>query len=220
MKGIWIPTDVLQHPDLNPAEKILLADIGSVKTYYKSNATIASDLGISESTITRAIAHLRELGCISAHFNGRQRTLQGAQFEQAESSNRAGRVSKVSRQRKQNDDAASPKWRDSKQDRIQDRTHHSKASVFFGEEFEPVWQEWLDERKDRGTKKYTERGEHAALAKLAKIANNNPDHAKRIIQQSIENGWAGLFPIKSNKPQGWNPEAIQADQLRNFIAEG
>ena len=61
-KGIWIPAEIWLSKELKPIEKILLADIdsftGNGKSFYKSNVTIAEDLGVSVSTSKRAIKAL------------------------------------------------------------------------------------------------------------------------------------------------------------------
>tara|TARA_R110000744_G_scaffold74936_1_gene149429 strand:+ start:150 stop:842 length:693 start_codon:yes stop_codon:yes gene_type:complete len=61
-KGIWIPADIWLSKELKPIDKVLLADIdsftGNGKAFYKSNATIAEDLGVSVSTAKRSIKTL------------------------------------------------------------------------------------------------------------------------------------------------------------------
>ena len=42
-------------------------------------------------------------------------------------------------------------------------------------------------------------GEAAAISKLLRISNNNKENQAQIIQQSIENGWKGLFELKTEK---------------------
>lgn len=59
------------------------------------------------------------------------------------------------------------------------------------EEFRAAWGEWKAERRERGTKAYTPRGE---LAKLRELAPYGPAVAIASIRKSIANTWAGLFP--------------------------
>ena len=48
--------------------------------------------------------------------------------------------------------------------------------------------------KTRGT------GDPTCVAtKLLRISNNNKENQAQIIQQSIENGWKGLFELKTEK---------------------
>jgi hypothetical protein len=69
------------------------------------------------------------------------------------------------------------------------------------ETFTEAWKMWIDERRERGIKKYTLRGELAGLKKLFLLASGNERTAIAIIQQSIEQGWQGLFELKGNGKQ-------------------
>ena len=61
-----------------------------------------------------------------------------------------------------------------------------------------AWEEWLQERKERKLKKYTDRGLKAAITHLISIANEDEETAVKIINQSIAQGWQGLFPLKNS----------------------
>lgn len=58
--------------------------------------------------------------------------------------------------------------------------------------FREMWTRWCDERRDR-KQKQTRRGWETQLVKLARYG---PDVASQAIEQSIANGWQGLFPEK------------------------
>jgi hypothetical protein len=85
-----------------------------------------------------------------------------------------------------------------------------------------MWSEWKQERKERKTKKYTLRGEQAALHKLQTDSNGDEQTAIAIIQQSIANSWTGLFPLKNNGKPQLTPEqqANNRDQLARYLATG
>lgn len=78
-KGIWIPREILEHPLLQPVDKILWGDIDSFNwnehTFFKSNDTIAEEYGVSERTISRAVGRLKEAGLVTVTSNGRTRHL-------------------------------------------------------------------------------------------------------------------------------------------------
>jgi len=78
----------------------------------------------------------------------------------------------------------------------------AKASVIYPfdtEEFKTAWEYWSKYRStDLGKRKYKPTGEEAALSKLSRLADGNHELAIDIIKQSIENGWAGFFPLKNN----------------------
>ena len=62
-----------------------------------------------------------------------------------------------------------------------------------------AWNLWKKFRKEQFRTTYKPLGESAAISKLLRISNNNKEHQAQIIQQSIENGWKGLFELKSEK---------------------
>ena len=77
-KGIWIPKEIWLDSRLNITEKALLAEIDSLDT--ENHCTAGNDyfskfFGVSESTITRGISRLKELGFIESEFDGRVRKL-------------------------------------------------------------------------------------------------------------------------------------------------
>ena len=75
--------------------------------------------------------------------------------------------------------------------------------MFQTPDLQSAWNEWLQERKERKLKKYTDRGLKAAMTHLLTISNQDEQIAVQIINQSIAQGWQGLFPLK-NIPHGTN----------------
>ena len=69
---------------------------------------------------------------------------------------------------------------------------------FEDEAFKEMWDIWKKERRDRGIRKYTQRGEQSALHNLYNLSNQNHETAIEIIKQSIANGWQGLFQLKTS----------------------
>jgi hypothetical protein len=62
-----------------------------------------------------------------------------------------------------------------------------------------AWELWKEFRKEQFRTTYKPLGEAAAISKLLRISNNNKENQAQIIQQSIENGWKGLFELKTEK---------------------
>ena len=62
-----------------------------------------------------------------------------------------------------------------------------------------AWNLWKEFRKEQFRTTYKPLGESAAISKLLRISNNNKENQAQIIQQSIENGWKGLFELKTEK---------------------
>lgn len=204
-KGIWIPADIWLSKELKPIDKILLADIdsftGNGKSFYKSNATIAKELGVSVSTAKRAIKALLTLKYI--HISGTTskrvcRSLIGfrdsGHIERDEVQNEFDKV--------QIDPPLGSKCTTTNTDTNSKTNSLLTEGVmlpFMDSRFKLAWIMWLDERKARRYGRYTQIGEQAALHKLYKESGEDLDTSIEMINESVANGWRGIFPIKNKK---------------------
>lgn len=68
---------------------------------------------------------------------------------------------------------------------------------FFNEKLILIYNEFLQFRKEK-KKTITKTQEPRFLEKLTKLSNKNPDIAKKILIQSIEQGWQGIFELKAD----------------------
>tara|TARA_R110002012_G_scaffold13648_2_gene57954 strand:- start:23 stop:694 length:672 start_codon:yes stop_codon:yes gene_type:complete len=59
-----------------------------------------------------------------------------------------------------------------------------------------VWKKWREYRKEQFRINYKPIGEKAAIGKLLRISQGCYKVQEQIIQQSIENGWKGIFELK------------------------
>ncbi|OPC44648.1 hypothetical protein [Elizabethkingia anophelis] len=75
-----------------------------------------------------------------------------------------------------------------------------KENLNFPEGFSIVWKDWIEFKKELKDSYKTVKSEQAALDKLAKLANDNAETAKLIVEQSIEREWKGLFALKGDFP--------------------
>lgn len=62
-----------------------------------------------------------------------------------------------------------------------------------------AWELWKAFRKEQFRTTYKPLGEAAAISKLLRISDNNKENQAQILQQSIENGWKGIFELKTEK---------------------
>jgi hypothetical protein len=226
-KGFWIPIEIWRRTDLTAHERLLLADVYAMQSqglvYFKSNARIAHDIGCSDATVKRSLANLRKLGLLK-HGDAKQGNVRVlivpaldhfdlGQNELASGSKRPKPKVKMNRKVAQ----IAPH---NKSENKPVNKSDSNTEVLYpwdSDKFAETWRIWLDERKQRKTKKYTPRGEQTALHNLQNISQNNEQTAIDIIHQSIAQGWQGLFPIKSA-----SGTKVQSDhqQLRNYIETG
>ena len=83
----------------------------------------------------------------------------------------------------------------------EEKSKEEKSKIFFpflSETFLDKWNTWKDYRKKEHKFKYaSDISEQAALNKLASMAGNSEQAALDIIEQSIANGWQGLFELRS-----------------------
>jgi len=204
--GIWIPAEVWLDQRLTMTEKAFMAEVESFskngKTFHKSNDTIRQQYGITPKTVQRIIKKLVELELLECYFNGRVRHLS------------LGSMGKMSSLHGKNVDSASSKFPHTNTvERTTNNTSEKEVVYPFTEiEFLETWKAWLQERRDRRYKSYTDNGEQAALHNLKKMANDDYRIAIAIIQQSIAQGWQGLFELKGAK-SGKRPELDREQAL-------
>lgn len=96
---------------------------------------------------------------------------------------------------------------------------------FAGEDFVKAWNEWLQFRKESKFKKYVPTGLKKTFTMLLNISDGNEATAISILNQSMEQGWQGLFPLKQNngaiiKTITGSPKlgtsAARVDAIRNW----
>jgi DNA-binding MarR family transcriptional regulator len=205
--GVWVPKVIYQDDKLTPTDKLILSDIFNLCAeggdYFKTNETIAKEVNISIPSVSRTIKKLINLNYIKCEYNGRSRLIK-----------MISTLIKLIKQPNQNDKAAISKRLDSIHSSIHTKKHISKERPFNSKEFNEIWDIWIDERKQQKRKKYTQRGEQATLHNLQKISNNDEKTAIKIIQQSITQGWQGLFALKG----GANRNKLNAEQALNWAS--
>ncbi len=71
--------------------------------------------------------------------------------------------------------------------------------AFESEKFCAMWDYWLKYKRERKDKKYTTTGEQATINGLYDKAEGSIDKAGEIINQSVQQNWAGLFEVKDHQ---------------------
>lgn len=73
---------------------------------------------------------------------------------------------------------------------------------FEGDDFRQAWQNWKTYKREEFDFKFKGSvSEQSSLTKLQNLSGNNKDIAIKIIDQSISNGYKGLFELKENVKQ-------------------
>lgn len=219
-KGVWIDREIWLHPNLTLVEKALLAEIdsftGDGKSFYKSNETIQDEYKISRPTISKALKKLEGLGFIKVEFDGRKRKIiyqADRNFFSGRRKDSFGQTVKILRAEGKNSTSINTIKEQVKE--------HSKIEEeillpFSSKEFADIWNEWKQDRKERKIKKYTRRGELAALHKLYNDTNGNEQHAIQAVQHAIANQWQGIYPRSEKR----DSKSTSRDELNNYLKHG
>ncbi len=103
-------------------------------------------------------------------------------------------------------------------------TNISKKEEFDFEELEElnvdVWKKWRAYRKETFRLNYKPIGEKAAIGKLMRLSQGCHEVQEQIIQQSIENGWKGIFDLKQQKQSKTKSALDNWQKARNLINNG
>lgn len=120
---------------------------------------------------------------------------------------------------------------DMEQDKEQEQDKDTMPKIqillpFESDEFKNSWELWKDYKSKEFKFKYkTPQSEQASLMQLAKMANGSEDNAKKIINQSMANGWKGFFELKNNENantktyQARTSNQVTNEQLNESLAK-
>ena len=76
---------------------------------------------------------------------------------------------------------------------------------------------WIAYKKERH-ESYKPTGFKTFYKKLCELSGNNPQVAMAIIEQSMQNNYAGIFPIRNNNNVNYGRETI-TDKIRRSVEE-
>ena len=215
--GVWIPIEIWELSELTLLERYILSDISSFhssnKTYFKTNNKLAEECKVSRSSITRAISNLVLTDHIKIKQSSPVRKLVPTQIDAP--------PSQIDSPPTQID--APPTQIDAHINKViskrisKEINTITKEVVFpFTEKlFIEAWEVWIQERKEKKLKNYTQRGEQSALHNLQKISGDDWKTAIQIINNSITHGWQGLFALKEQKTNRPKLDAQEAARWAN-----
>jgi hypothetical protein len=227
--GVWIPIEIWRLSELTLLERYIYSDIYSFnkvgRVYFKTNSKLAEECNCSNASITRAISNLIKLDHIKVKQSSPVRKLVPNQIDEApkqidEAPNQIDEPpNQIEEPPRQIDEHISKVISKGISKRINKVIKEDVVFPFQEKEFLDTWKIWIEERRESGIKKYTNRGEQSALHKLQKISNHDYRTAIAIINESISQGWRGLFALKRDKQQGLPDLSIEdavrwADNIR------
>ena len=84
-------------------------------------------------------------------------------------------------------------------------------------EMREVVETWLAYKKEK-SQSYKPTGFKTFYKKLCELSGNNPQVAMAIIEQSMQNNYAGIFPLRNNNNNNYGRETI-TDKIRRTVEE-
>ena len=87
--------------------------------------------------------------------------------------------------------------------------------VIVDEPMQEVVDTWLQYKKEKG-QSYKPTGFKTFYKKLCELSGNNPQVAMAIIEQSMQNNYAGIFPLRNNNNNNYGRETV-TDRIRRTI---
>ncbi len=233
LTGIWIPARVWDLKGRTLRERLFLALVSSFEDTgrgcYASDGYCAEFLECTEQQVRKMRKALTDAGLLHLTGYGKTRVLQlgpevprggiepGTRGRPAKPAP-GGAIKNESCARKRKKlrpeaqkvapGGAQIIKRDNKED---NKENNTVVMPFECAEFLEMWSTWKQERKERGIRSYTARGEQAALHNLQTLSKQDSHAAVKIIQQSIANGWQGLFPLREQpKRSNFNLETVSS----------
>ena len=90
-----------------------------------------------------------------------------------------------------------------------------------GPSFQPIVADWLAYKSERG-QTYRQRGFDAFYAHLLELSSGDAGRARKIVEQSMANNWAGLFLLKTSNDheRSTKNRTPTPDELACAVAEG
>ena len=100
-----------------------------------------------------------------------------------------------------------------KNDKNEKNEKNNKADAWIlkvDEQYREIISMFVDYKKSKNQAYKNEKSFMLMANKLISMSNNNPDNAKKIVEQSMINNWAGLFELKQNNNKSYEQTAGKA----------
>ena len=199
-KGVWFPAEVWLDERLTALEKIILIEIDSLdgeEGGYASNEYLAQFCQCSQSKVSSAISKLKRLGYIKVKsFDGRKRILESClsvsitqtpKIKKADTQNQDERILKETTSKEGKKERKKPEAFDAI---IEQFTDDEDLRQALGE-----FVRYRTASAQKSKKAFTSYALKQNIGKLRNLASN-PKTMTAIVNQTIERGWSGFFPLK------------------------
>lgn len=201
--GVWIPKEVFQHPNLSPTAKFVYGIVDSLDNEdgcYASNGYLARSLGLAERQIRNLLKELDDLKLIvRADHNGQRiiRTVEKVALQSILAVSEGGNKLPRGRQKIARGGGNKLPTYIKEYNKV-DKDTRSNAPIvgsplpFSSEAFSKAWFSWIDYRKEikKPIKQSTIDFQWRQFVLWGEQKSIDS------INQSITNGWTGLFETK------------------------
>jgi len=218
VKGIWIPIEIWKDKNLSWNEKILFLEIDSYtsneKDCFISNEYISNLLGVNITNASKTLSSLIEKGyVVKTRFDGRRRFIKSA-LSYSTTLNCQKQQPYNGGQELINNNNITNTNTNNKENKKKDELDLSIVAP----QMRNVVETWLSYKKEKG-QSYKPTGFKTFYKKLCELSGNNSQVAMAIIEQSMQNNYAGIFPLRNNNNNGYGRETI-TDKIRRTVEEG
>ena len=177
-KGLWIPREIMMDSNLSINEKVLLAVILNLtknkdQSCKASNAYLSQMMKLSLRRVQQLLMSLKEKNYINARNIFHEGT-----------KNVSHRLMKISSQ-----GSRSGLHIDNKEDR--------KVYIEKNPELNEIFYDFIEYREEL-KKPLCESSLKAVAQNLLALSNSLPEKARKIVDQTIQNGWSNLWELKND----------------------
>lgn len=97
----------------------------------------------------------------------------------------------------------------------------SDEELIIPEDFKPIWSDWIEYRKAKKKKPYAgTKWEQMAVNKFLENSGNDPVMGRKILNQTIENNWEGLFKLKKEYGESNNQATSSGAGNKGPVSRG
>jgi len=177
-----------------------------------SLARIAKDLDISVQQARRMLTNMENTHEITRKTTNKFTIITICKFDYYQEGKKGKQQAKqhTNQQANQHADqhANQQQLKNKEEKNIKTSTKVDAKRIFVSPEFENVFAVWLEYKHQRHESYKSDLSLKTCYNKLVKLSGNDPSVAMAIVEQSMANNWAGLFPLKNqnngnNRTSDW-----------------
>ena len=232
-KGIWIPRHIWLHKDLTHLDKIVLMEIDSLskseKGCFASNKYLSEFCQCSESAVSKSVSKLIKLGfLVCTNFDGRKRELRSNIDSLVNYDNLAENdslPSKIYESACQNllhiniDNNIVNKKTKGTSEKLEEKLPEIIKNLNLDEEYVELTKSWIKYKRDIKEGYKSEFSLIAFVKRLAEFSNNQPELARKVLEQSFERNWKTVYKLQDDSFKSKPVTSNEINYKCDFIQE-